>query len=184
MPGAAGASQRRREKVERHTTLDFWEHASEIVNRMRSGGVLCTVVNAEGRRNVLTLGWGLTGPQYHDHPVFVIAITPRRYSWRFLEEVPEFVIAVPDAQLCRAVELCGTQSGRDLDKFRAAGLTAVPSVHVKAPSILECPVNVECRVYARVHPPHLLLTPEHRERPIEEQHTIYFSEVLGAYRHR
>jgi hypothetical protein len=27
----------------------------------------------------------------------------------------------------------------------------------------------------------MLLTPEHRQRPIEQQHTIYFAEVLGTY---
>ena len=77
--------------------------------------------------------------------------------------------------------LCGTRSGRDMDKFEAAELTPVPSVDVKAPSIQECPINVECRVYTRVAPPHLLLTPEHRQRPVQEQHTIYFAEVLGTY---
>jgi flavin reductase (DIM6/NTAB) family NADH-FMN oxidoreductase RutF len=163
--------------------LDFWDCAREILNRMRSVGVLCTVVDARGHRNVLTLGWGQIGPFYHNRPVFVIAVTPLRYSWRFLEAVGEFVIAVPDDRLQAAAELCGTKSGREMDKFEAAALTPVPSAHVKAPSIRECPINVECRVYARVHPPHMLLTPEHREKPIERQHTIYFAEVLGTYRY-
>ena len=69
--------------------LDFWECTTEILHRMRSGGVLCTVVDSEGTHNVLTLGWGQIGPFYHDHPVFSIAVTPLRYSWRFLEEVPD-----------------------------------------------------------------------------------------------
>ena len=165
--------------------LDFYECAHEILHRLqsRNGGVLCTVVDSGGSQNVLTLGWGLIGPNYHGHPIFAIAVTPLRYSWRFLEQVPEFVIAVPDDDLRAAADLCGTESGRDLDKFKAAKLTSVPSVHVKAPSILECPINVECRVYTRVAPPHLLLTPEHRQRPLEQQHTIYFAEVLGTYRY-
>lgn len=165
-------------------TLDFWECASEILNRMRSCGVLCTVVDTEGKQNLLTLGWGQIGPFYHGHPVFAIAVAPPRHSWRFLEDVPEFVIAVPDDGLKAAAELCGTKSGRDMDKFKAAGLTPVPSAHVKAPSIAECPINVECRTYTRVHPPHMLLTPEHRQRPVEEQHTIYFAEVLGTFAYR
>jgi flavin reductase (DIM6/NTAB) family NADH-FMN oxidoreductase RutF len=99
---------------------------------------------------------------------------------RFLEEVPEFVIAVPDQTLRAAAKLCGTASGRDLDKFAAAGLTRVPSAYVRAPSILECPINVECRIYASIAPPHLLLTPEHRQQPVEEQHSIYFAEVLAT----
>lgn len=167
-----------RERVE----LDLLAEASEILKRMAEGGVLCTVVDQAGRQNVLTLGWGQIGRSYHGNPMLTIAVAPPRYSWRFLEDVPEFVIAVPDESLREAVHFCGTRSGRDFDdKFRATGLTAVPSLHVRAPSVLECPMNVECRIYTRVAPPHMLLTPEHRERPLEEQHTIYFSEVLGTY---
>jgi flavin reductase (DIM6/NTAB) family NADH-FMN oxidoreductase RutF len=145
-------------------------------------------VDQTGAQNLLTLGWGLIGPFYHGHPIFAIAVTPLRYSWRFLEAVPAFVIAVaadatkPDNTLKEAVRLCGTKSGRDLDKFAAAGLTPVPSVHVRAPSVLECPINIECRIYNSVAPPHMMLTPEHRQAPLDEQHTIYFAEVLGTYR--
>ena len=136
--------------------LDFWAHTSEILDRVRSGGggVLCTVADKAGKRNLLTLGWGQIGPFYQGHPIFIIAVAPMRYSWRFLEEVPEFVIAVPDDALRPAVDLCGTQSGRDLDKFQAAGLTRVPSVHVRPPSLAECPINVECRIYTTIAPPH------------------------------
>ena len=167
--------------MKRRVEMDFWVSAGEILTRMRNGGVLCTVVDKAGKQNLLTLGWGQIGPFYHGHPILIIAVTPLRYSWHFLQQVPEFVIAVPDDTLKEATSLCGTKSGRDLDKFRAAGLTPVPSVHVKAPAILECPINVECRIYASIAPPHMLLTPEHRRRPLEEQHTIYFAEVLGTY---
>ena len=155
--------------------------ACEILNRLQNKGVLCTVVNEAGAQNVLTLGWGLIGRQHEGHPMFVIAVTPLRYSWSFLEQVPEFVIGVPDDLLDEATVICGTKSGRDLDKFAEAGLTPVPSVHVKPPSLLECPINIECRVYTRVAPPHMLLSPSHRQRPLEEQHTIYFADVLGTY---
>ena len=167
--------------MKQRVEVDFWAQTGEILNRMRDGGVLCTVVDHAGKQNLLTLGWGQIGPSYHDHPIFTIAVTPVRYSWHFLEEVPEFVIAVPDDTLSEAVLLCGTRSGRDLDKFQAARLAPVPSMQVRAPSILECPLNIECRVYTRVSPPHLLLTPEHRQRPLAAQHTIYVAEVLGAY---
>lgn len=161
--------------------LDFWAYPNEILNRMRREGVLCTVVDEASNHNIITLGWGQIGPFYHGHPVFAIAVTPQRHSWIFLEKVPEFVIAVPDDSLRRAVDLCGTLSGRDADKFKASGLTPVESSYVKAPSVLECPINIECRVYAKVSPPHFLLTPEHRKAPVEYQHTIYFAEVLGTF---
>ena len=161
--------------------LNFWENASEILGRMCGEGVLCVVCDSNLSSNIITLGWGLIGPSYHGHPVFAIAITPQRYSWGLLEEVPEFVIAVPDDSLREAVHLCGTRSGRDIDKWKEAGLTPVPSLSVRPPSIQECPINIECRVYTRVVPPHFLLTPAPRKAPADRQHTIYFAEVLGAY---
>ena len=163
------------------TELVFWEQVQEVVYRLQHGGVLCTVVDRGGATNVLTLGWGLVGPFYRGHPIFAIAVTPLRYSWRFLEQVPEFVIAVPGDGLEEEALRCGRTSGRDGDKFAANRLTPVPSVHVRAPSLLECSINVECRIYTRVAPPHMLLSPEHRQRPLEQQHTIYFAEVLGTY---
>lgn len=169
--------------MRKREVLDFHKHAGEILRRMAGDGVLCTVADAAGDDNVLTLGWGQTGPGYQGNPVFTIAVTPLRYSWRFLEEVPEFVIAAPDDSLQPAADLCGTRSGRDLDKFEAAGLTRVKSAHVTPPSILQCPINCECRVYTKIAPPHELLSPQHRKPPLAEQHTIYFAQVLGTYRY-
>ena len=167
-------------------SLDFWGHMTALLTQMqrKNGGIICTVVDGSGKANAITLGWGLIGPHYGSRPIVVIAVCPPRYSFRFLEETGEFVLAVPGDDLRQAVDLCGIKSGKDLDKFDAAGLTRVPSQHVAAPSIAECLFNVECRTYTKVSPPHLLLTPRHRERPVEEQHTIYFAEVLGTYRYK
>ncbi len=164
-------------------TLDFWDHTKTLLDRMqsRNGGIMCTVVDSAGRDNIITLGWGLIGPHYRSRPIVVIAVCPPRFSWRFLEETGEFVLAVADDSLRPAVDLCGTKSGRDIDKFEAAGLTRAESADVAAPSVAECLFNVECRTYTKVAPPHMLLTPKHREQPLERQHTIYFAEVLGTY---
>lgn len=161
--------------------LSLCDVAQEFIQRISNDGVLCSVIDEEGVRNVLTLGWGQIGPFYHGNPVITIAVTPLRYSWRFLEAVPEFVICVPDDDLRPACEFCGTHSGREGNKFAAADLTPVPALHVRPQALLEAPINMECRIYTKIAPPHQILTPEHRERPLEEQHTIYFAEVLAIY---
>ena len=38
------------------------------------------------------------------------------------------------------------KSGRDVDKFKATGLTETPAEKVGAPLIEESPVNIECKV--------------------------------------
>jgi flavin reductase (DIM6/NTAB) family NADH-FMN oxidoreductase RutF len=43
------------------------------------------------------------------------------------------------------VLLCGTKSGRSVDKFKEAGLTAVPGKRIKSPKIEECLINIEVK---------------------------------------
>lgn len=144
-------------------------------------GVLLTSCDAARRPNVMTIGWGLYGSYYHGHGVAVVAVRPACYTFKLLDEVGEFVLCVPTSEIADAVALCGRESGYRRDKFKQTGLTPLPSTHVKPPSIAECPVHVECRVYHKQRPPHFILTPEHRQAPLEAQHTIYFAEVLGSF---
>ena len=144
-------------------------------------GVLLTSVGADGRPNAMTIGWGLYGYFYHGRPVAVAAVRPACHTFKLLDEVGEFVLCVPTDEIAEAVAFCGRESGRDHDKFRETGLTPIPSAQVRPVSIAECPIHVECRIYHKQRPPHGILTPEHREKPLEMQHTIYFAEVLGAY---
>jgi len=144
-------------------------------------GVLLTSIGRDGRANVMTVGWGLYGWFYQDHPVAVVAVRPACHTFKLLDEVGEFVLCVPTEQIADAVAFCGTESGRDHDKFREAALTPVRSLRVRPVSIAECPIHVECRVYHKQRPPHFILPPEHRRQPLEAQHTIYFAEVLGTF---
>jgi len=68
-----------------------------------------------------------------------------------LHETGEFVVNLPKREILWAVDYCGSVSGREVDKFKATGLTAVPAKHVKAPLVEECPVNIECRVRDVIH---------------------------------
>jgi flavin reductase (DIM6/NTAB) family NADH-FMN oxidoreductase RutF len=144
-------------------------------------GVLLTSCGADGVRNVMTIGWGLYGSFYHGHCVAVVAVRPTCYTFGLLDQIGEFVLCVPTDEIADAVAFCGSQSGHKCDKFKETGLTPVPSTYVKPPSVAECPIHIECRIYHKQRPPHFILTPEHRETPLEAQHTIYFAEILGAF---
>lgn len=163
---------------------DFSDIIQPLYRATKEKGILLTAVGHAGRPNAMTLGWGLFGWYYHGRPVVAVAVRPACHTFSLLDEIGQFVISIPAPDIEKAVLFCGTRSGRDCDKFAETGLTPVPSVNVKPLSILECPVNIECRIYHRQRPPHFLLTPEHREKPLETQHTIYFAEVLGTYRFR
>jgi flavin reductase (DIM6/NTAB) family NADH-FMN oxidoreductase RutF len=162
--------------------VNLFDHVNQTLEMAEKIGVLLVSVGSDGRPNVMTIGWLLLGRSYHENPIAVVAVRPARYTFKLLDEIEEFVISVPGPELEKAVTFCGEKSGRDLDKFKEAGLTPIPSVHVRAPSIKECIINIECRIYNKVRPPHYILTPQHRKATVSEQHTIYFAEVLGTYK--
>ncbi|NPV52136.1 MAG: flavin reductase family protein [Firmicutes bacterium] len=106
--------------------------------------VLVSSKGTEGPPNVLTVAW--TGTVCSEPPMLSISVRPERYSHTLITQSGEFVVNLPSKRLIRAVDLCGVKSGKDMDKFAAAGLTPVPASVVEAPIIEECPINIECRL--------------------------------------
>lgn len=106
--------------------------------------VLVSMADKEGKYNIITIAWA--GTVCTNPPMVSISLRPERYSYGFLKETGEFVINLTTRALVRAVDYCGVKSGREVDKFRTLGLTALPGEQVAAPLIGESPVNIECRV--------------------------------------
>ena len=106
--------------------------------------VMVSVADREGKPNIITIAWA--GTVCTNPPMVSISVRPERYSYDIIKDTGEFVINLTTEELTFAADFCGVKSGRDLDKFKETGLTAVPSEKVKAPAIAESPVNIECKV--------------------------------------
>lgn len=106
--------------------------------------VMVSMADAQGRYNIITIGWA--GTVCTNPPMVSISVRPERYSFPILCETGEFVINLTTRELVFATDYCGVKSGREVDKFRELGLTALAASRVRAPLIGESPVNIECRV--------------------------------------
>ncbi len=106
--------------------------------------VMVSVADREGRTNIITVAWA--GTICTNPPMVSISVRPSRYSHHMILETGGFVINLTTRALVRATDYCGVRSGRDVDKWKEAGLTPMRSDAVDAPCIAECPVNIECRV--------------------------------------
>ena len=106
--------------------------------------VMVTVRDRAGKANIITVAWA--GTVCTNPPMLSISVRPERYSHRALMETKEFVVNLTTEKLVRATDYCGVKSGRDVDKFKASGLTQAPAEKVSAPLIEESPVNIECKV--------------------------------------
>jgi flavin reductase (DIM6/NTAB) family NADH-FMN oxidoreductase RutF len=98
----------------------------------------------EWKPNLITIAWA--GTVCTNPPMLSISVRPDRYSYDIIRQTGEFVVNVPTAEQARITDWCGVVSGRDHDKFEKTGLTPAPGLKVKCPAVLECPVNIECRV--------------------------------------
>ena len=113
--------------------------------------------------NILTIAW--TGIVSTHPPVSYISVRPSRYSYPIIMEHGEFVINLPTSGMAKVVDLCGMKSGAKVNKARLCGLTLVPSDTVKAPTIAECPLSLECRV---------------TEAKVFGSHTMFLAEITGV----
>ncbi len=106
--------------------------------------LLLSCVDREGVPNITSVAWASVACAMP--PTMSVALRPERASYTHISATKEFVLNIPPASLVRAVDFCGMVSGRDVDKFAVAGLTAAPSIKVRPPMIAECPINLECVV--------------------------------------
>lgn len=129
-----------------------YDKASEILNAL-PGGILLTAA-AGDRVNTMTIGWGTLGMEW-GIPIFTVFVREGRFTRELLDKNPEFTINVPLGEFDRKIlGYCGTKSGRDVDKFKELGLTAVPGVEVNVPAIAQLPLTLECKViYRRAQEP-------------------------------
>ena len=149
---------------------------------MADMGLLLGSVGGDGRVNLMTIGWGLIGIVWFK-PIFLVAVRKTRYTHKLMEETGVFTVNVPSEDMRRACEVCGTLSGRDVDKFEKTGLTWRPGDHVKAPVVDGCPIVYECRVVYKddVDLPRLTKEIVESAYPAGNIHTLYYGEILKVH---
>jgi flavin reductase (DIM6/NTAB) family NADH-FMN oxidoreductase RutF len=116
----------------------------KVYGLLETGPVVLMTTARRGRPNVMPMSWH-TMLEF-EPPLVGCVVGGDHHSFAVLKATRECVLAIPTVELARAVVGCGNCSGRDVDKFEAFGLTALPAATVAAPLIAECYANLECRV--------------------------------------
>jgi len=151
---------------------------SPLMHTMTSGGVLLVSLDAASRPNTMTIGWGTVGVIW-GKPIFIALVRPSRYTYGCIETTGDFTVCVPYPEMSEAVMFCGTESGRDYDKFAECHLTALESARVKSPGIAECGLIYECAVVHKneVTPPALVNEIVQGCYPSGDFHRLYYGEI-------
>jgi flavin reductase (DIM6/NTAB) family NADH-FMN oxidoreductase RutF len=164
-----------------YSDVSYTTYLHQTLSLLRGPGLLLVAAGADGKPNAMTIGWGTIGVIW-SKPIFTVLVRPSWYTYTLLQESDSFTVCVPAKVQYEAVDFCGTRSGRDYDKFKECGLTALPSTQVSAPGIAGCPLIYECQV---VHTNDVIpanLTGEIKRRAYSggNYHRIYYGEILAV----
>lgn len=166
--------------------VNVWDYAGRILEAVGKGVLMTTA--ADGTVNTMTIGWGHLGTIWYK-PVFIAYVRESRYTKQLLEKNGEFTVNIPLAPADKnIIAVCGSKSGRDMDKIKELGLTLEEGETVAVPGIKELPLTLECKViYKQDQDPSAIdkdsfarfYTPGSRNEG--DYHTAYFGEITAAY---
>ena len=86
-------------------------------------GALLVTQGWDDKANVMAIGWAHIGILWSE-PICMVYVRHSRHSYTLLEQLRQFTVNTVTPDMNKIVELCGTVSGRDEDKFTAADLMA------------------------------------------------------------
>ena len=131
-----------------------------------------------GNYNTMTASWGGFGHLWHKDVCFIF-IRPQRYTYRFIENNSVFTLSFFNEQYRDALKLCGTKSGKDIDKVAEAGLTPVKSPQGSI-YFNEARLVIECRkiYFHDINPQFFLDQNIASNYTNRDYHRMYTGEIL------
>ncbi len=166
--------------------IDVWEYAPQILKAVSSGVLMTT--QADGQVDTMTIGWGHLGIEWYK-PIFIAYVRQSRHTKTLVDKNPEFTVNIPlGAADKEIIRVCGTQSGRDVNKPQKLNLTLVPGETVSVPGIKEMPLTLECKVIYKQDQELAAISQADRDHFYKagtpndgDFHTMYYGEITAAY---
>ena len=144
--------------------------------------MLVTAGNETRGYNTMTASWGHLGAIWgrnHGYPTSVIYVRPQRYTKEFVDREEYFTLTFFGEEYRKALALCGSKSGRDVDKVKECGFT-VKTAPCGAPYFEEASLVLVCRkrFAQEMDPANIPADVKEKWYPQEDYHTLYIGEII------
>lgn len=123
--------------------MKFHDNLGKMMEHFSADGAFLTARDSTGRANTMTISWGFPGFVW-GKPHFITLVRPQRFTREILEKADSFTVSVPFGSLKKELHVCGTESGRDIDKSKIVKFIEAKSV--ASPIVAECDFYYECRI--------------------------------------
>jgi Conserved protein/domain typically associated with flavoprotein oxygenases, DIM6/NTAB family len=133
----------------------------------------------ENKWNTMTASWGFVGVMWNKNVIETV-IRPTRYTIEFVEKNDLFTVSFFDEEYRKALQFCGTHSGRDCDKAKETGLTPIFTDGTTA--FAEASMYFVChKLYAQDMDISLLDKECHKWYEKDAVHKAFIGEIVKAY---
>lgn len=123
----------------------MFENTENILKQLTKGAF---ITSGSAPCNVMTVGWGFIGYMWRK-PVFIAPVRQSRYTKEFIDRTGVFAVSVPrEGEKRDELRLCGTKSGRDIDKIALLETQNAKKIDTKL--IADCETYYECKVLSVV----------------------------------
>lgn len=166
--------------------IDYLSLIEEVMKQIKTKGAFL-IVKSKKKVNIMNIGWASIGYIWK-RPIFIIAIRKSRYTYTLLEKATSFTINVPEFNMGNELNICGTKSGRVVDKFKLCNLKTITSKKVETPIINILGIHYECKIIykSELNASNLCsdILKEYKEDIYQEgdYHTLFFGEILDCYK--
>lgn len=163
-----------------------WRSFQENVSGLLSKEWMLITPGVMGRWNTMTASWGGFGHVWNMDAAFIF-VRPSRHSFGFMEKEEGYTLSFFDDGHRKALDICGSRSGRDTDKAKAAGITARAfEMPGSAPRVgfEEARLVLSCRkVFSQDLDAGRFIDPGiARNYPEGDVHRLYVGAIEGAWR--
>lgn len=147
-----------REEIQPYDYIEYFNRNTGLIVSM----------DKKGNPNVMALDWK-TIEEFEGDIVIRAQVAYTRYTYTLLTEgVNEFSVNIPSDKIYDAVDIAGSYSGRNIDKFKETGLETIPGERIKVPTIKDCLLSYECQII-------------HTSKSDMSSHHYFYGKILAAY---
>jgi len=178
------AARESTKNMEMHKTFEPLHPANLSENAIKMIGGDWMLITAGSREsfNTMTASWGGFGVLWNK-PVAFIFVRPVRYTYLFTEEMETFTLSFFSDKYRKALNYCGSHSGRDVDKIAETGLTPL-SMPEGSLAFAEAKIIMECKklYFQDLQPLNFLDRDIDRHYPGQDYHRMYVGEIIHCFR--
>lgn len=161
--------------------LDYLQTAEKSMKQISDKGAFL-VVGSGDKTNVMTIGWALIGFVWR-RPMMMVVVRGSRHTFSIIEKADGFTVNVPQKDMGKELEFCGTKSGRNFDKFKECNLKTLKAQKIKSPILDISGIHFECKIVYKsaMKPEFLTKEYDYLYHPNKDYHTMYFGEIMACY---